>query len=1162
MVVEGGVLRRPSLASDGSAFPETAVAPKTVTLRMDVESVEYRVHTEGSELFSSSSGRSGNDGDMGMTGSADLERLDDASMLINNPSAKALTEADQASKSIHRFLAELGIRVRADQMQDDMDLTASTSFGQGTTNTGASNPAHQVSNSRWGGSPPDALLRNRSEQQLLQRLFRYGISDKYVVRDQHVALGRVLQSIFRADERQLDLETTTDSFGPSLRCRRLAQCLEGRLPTFAPYWRRVRKASRRIINNPVFSGFFLALTIYSLFSLDLVVVFGTKEVDEPFWIAGSVVFFLFFLELVVWTLGVRGYILTLPFLLDLTALVSVYGDTWFSRQGGFLSENDQASRLSRMARTSKMTRLARIVRVARITKLIPELLRFLRKQNTLLARQIQLRRLWRVFLFLEADEKGKHKESKDGRGMLSSFDVKVFYTAAIQECPHLFFCERLLLLQRDVPRLEVALECEDETRPHIDFDTFDRIIESTELGKNMVQFHTNEVEQEEGVWTLTKRLSDRTAMKVCVGILLLISMVSFLEVLPEDNSVRLTLAQLTAVAREERQGGITDMSYLCDQIGIFVDRMRNPQQHKVLFLFLDGFLHYDFDRGGCLDVPDNTTDVLQRAEEIRAQSSTRNTEFTWICWPVKCVENFASACLVDQSIEEQNHSKWAVVTILMVIVLLLIFVYGLNQKIRIFSGKLLQPLQTLLDDMSAMACLELVHLDKEMPTSKGKPVQVAEELEHLQTAFKGMRSAIRSWSKYVPPCIVERFLTGTEATVGVARCHATILFADIVDFEVACKGLLPDKVLELLTNVFGCISDCVSKRNGVLLEFIGHEVLAVFNTPSSVKYHALAGVLTALDIHRVVKDRVQVTADDREVVISCYCGVHTGQTLAGNIGSHRRMKYGLLGDSINLAARLKGLNSRYQTQTLVSSNVLAEDKNRAKLLTITRPVDCVAVKGKSEPTTVHQVIGYNGHHDPQMTQAAKIHTEAFELYQARHFKEAMEKFSEVSGLYKSRGETDEPSRLLEQRCVAYLKDPPPADWDGVDRLNKKTFDVPAPSAVPLAAPGMTSAGGPRVVSMTVLPLVPCASPSCSDSDDFGGTAERIIHVREDLQSGLPGSQGNEELEPATGCSAALRFCAMCDNRGGGNTDDTPMSEEASIAREDGSFAPHQRFVPI
>merc|ERR1719161_2731236 len=94
--------------------------------------------------------------------------------------------------------------------------------------------------------------------------------------------------------------------------------------------------------------------------------------------------------------------------------------------------------------------------------------------------------------------------------------------------------------------------------------------------------------------------------------------------------------------------------------------------------------------------------------------------------------------------------------------------------------------------------------------------------------------------------------------------------------------------------------------------------------------------------------------DGQKLPISCRVGVNTCSILAGNIGSAQRMKYGLLGDGINLTARLKGINSKYKTNTLISDKVVDDDKVIEMI--VSRPIDFIAVKGKVEPTTVFEPV--------------------------------------------------------------------------------------------------------------------------------------------------------------------------------------------------------------
>ncbi|CAE7766328.1 cya1 [Symbiodinium necroappetens] len=355
-----------------------------------------------------------------------------------------------------------------------------------------------------------------------------------------------------------------------------------------------------------------------------------------------------------------------------------------------------------------------------------------------------------------------------------------------------------------------------------------------------------------------------------------------------------------------------------------------------------------------------------------------------------------------------------------------------------FSTTLLQPLRSLVDDMVAMSSLELVGIDDHTApgtgmlsskTSKDK-IKTAEELENLNTAFRAMRSAIRSWSLFVPPSVVERFYD--------AGLEVTVLFCDIEGFEETCREMDPDAVLSKLTGVLGTIADEIQLQNGTFLEFISDEVMAVFNAPNKLPNHARCAVRFCNTLHvgmRLPPAKAFISKSILPYCEVCYSLlillVMGGAVAAAayqaaalrNIGSHQRIKYGLLGDGVNLAARMKGLNTRYGTCTLCSQNALSAQQIPLNLAT--RPVDLVAVKGKSEPTKVCEVIGFMNEH-PSLAEAVKRHQLAFDLYLARKFKEAMEKFEE-----DAHGPTNTPEavRLNVGACSQeYMKNPPPPEW--------------------------------------------------------------------------------------------------------------------------------------
>jgi len=985
----------------------------------------------------------------------------DVDELMNNEAVQVLNDSHSRGLDIQKLLEDLGLvenpsaPPRSSQQNTMSNPMPVTRVKSGDSNFGRVNL--EVSSERRTSASSHAgavisFAQGRNEQVLMRDLFPGG-GYQHMVREEHVSLGTVLRHIYSEDSVQAANASTSMSARPSgtstassggymswgSSAPSLCSCRWFTWVFDTDAWIITRKYARRTVSSNFFSAFYLFVTLYALFCTDFVVVWVPKDMDSTFLAINTAVFFLFVIELALVLIANNRYVLTVPFYLDLISLFSVLNDTWFMREGGLLDGNGQASRISRMARTSKMTRLARIARVARITKLIPKLLRVVRKQNTSLARNLLMRRLWRSFLYLS-----NTYEHEGGIERISAFDIKIFYIGVLAECPHLLYKSRAALLETDVEQLMKVLDVQDESLPEFDFQHFSNLILATDLGIDMVQWHQDDVDQESGVWTLTQKLSDTTAMKVCVGILCLVCVLSFLEIVVEDRSMEQTLTQLSYIAEEAESKGLTQeelASEMCNQIKYYVDSAESTFEHNVLYIALQKRIYYDFEYGGCVAADEgNTSVILARKWTIEEIANLRDTEFLWECIPSGCDGEITSAILTDKSEEVKHESKMALATIISAILLLLTFVYILNVKINMFSGNLLTPLRSLVDDMQALSCLELVHIDKDMPADAAKPIVVAEELQALQVAFKQMRSAIRSWSKYVPSCVVERlYVTGTEASIGVAKCNATILFVDIAGFEDQCRGLPPDEVLKLLENVFNIFAEVLQKQRGTLLEFIADEVLAVFNTPKKIPHHPLAGLRSAQHIHREIEYWNEQKMSENKVTVQCRVGVHTGQILSGNIGSVKRMKYGLLGDGVNQTARIKGLTSRYKVGTLCTEKVLMEDNSLAAKHICTRPVDRVAVKGKQEPTTVYEVLPPTLGREWQV-EAAKKHGEAFRLYQARRFSAAKALFWEVNKIFGAHGSLDEPSRLLMARCDAYIASPPPHQWDGVDRLKSKTFE--------------------------------------------------------------------------------------------------------------------------
>jgi len=197
----------------------------------------------------------------------------------------------------------------------------------------------------------------------------------------------------------------------------------------------------------------------------------------------------------------------------------------------------------------------------------------------------------------------------------------------------------------------------------------------------------------------------------------------------------------------------------------------------------------------------------------------------------------------------------------------------------------------------------------------------------------------------VPPYLLKSlYRRGIEATWGVTTNEVSVFFCDVDGFRDMCRDMSPTDVLSLLGLVHGEVSNAIEGLGGTLLEFVGDEVLAVFNAPNELIDHAQRALGAAAD----VLERAQ------RLGVRLRIGVHSGKVLVGNIGSPTRIKYGVLGDGVNVAARLKSLNSHYSTCCLVSDECL-DDADDMHTTYLSRPVGKLILKGRKSPTTVWEM---------------------------------------------------------------------------------------------------------------------------------------------------------------------------------------------------------------
>jgi len=620
-------------------------------------------------------------------------------------------------------------------------------------------------------------------------------------------------------------------------------------------------------------------------------------------------------------------------------------------------------------------------------------------------------------------------------------------------------------------------------------------------GKRVLHRCSDDLDNVKDSFTMVKKATERITLKICVLVLLLLVAMPLLEADVSDRSDWQSLAHLQrtydhsriSIPLEENvtvpsypwieHSGNTnkestlsnalrvnaaivrtllanepdsDLGVLCQLVNDYQSSKLRTEPHGQLMFIAVRNVTYLNTTSFCEPTFVTGNNVVQFAlDSVRSEVQRlglQQHELLTVCYPDSdCFHEtiVATSVMIFNIREAAAHAGLnSLVFTSTVVIMMLLFVAFFASDLNHFSRQFLfHPLWELMDDMSAMKSIELVRTEPYKPEPY-KPslravlaqmlmgrdeIMHAEEITLLRKSYSHLRSAMRSWSKYVPSVLFMRlFHAGIEAKIGVTPCNVSVVFSDIDNFEDMCLVKQPQEVLDLLDRVLSIISDEVEENGGTLLEFIGDEVLAVFNAPNTVQNHEEKAVRCALGLNE------RMIEVDTEVV-KLKTAVHSAEVLAGNLGSPTRMKYGLLGDGVNLAARLKALNTRYKTQLVVSAQALPE---ASRSMFLHRPIGHLVLKGKRDPTMVYEVLGEHNKAPLGLVEVVKKHHQAFDFYQRRRFLDAKSLFLESGKIIqkvRDDGKRDLPSQHMADLCEQLLRNPPPDNWTGIEHLTKKLF---------------------------------------------------------------------------------------------------------------------------
>lgn len=276
---------------------------------------------------------------------------------------------------------------------------------------------------------------------------------------------------------------------------------------------------------------------------------------------------------------------------------------------------------------------------------------------------------------------------------------------------------------------------------------------------------------------------------------------------------------------------------------------------------------------------------------------------------------------------------------------------------------------------------------------------------------------------YVAPAVVQEILRDPEALrLGGEQRVLTVLFSDIRGFTTIAERLTPEQLVQLLNEYLTEMTHVVFRHEGTLDKYIGDAIMAIYGAPLPQEDHPMRACLTALEMLEALEALREKWRPWGLPPLEIGVGINTGQMVVGNMGSERRFDYTVMGDHVNLASRLEGLNKQYGTRILVSEFTVRHVADGL----LCREVDLVRVKGRARPVRIHEILAKAG--DASGDRAwMGLFSQGLELYRQMRWDEASTCFARVLEIKPEDG----PSRVYVERCRMLKTCPPALPWDGV-----------------------------------------------------------------------------------------------------------------------------------
>jgi len=373
------------------------------------------------------------------------------------------------------------------------------------------------------------------------------------------------------------------------------------------------------------------------------------------------------------------------------------------------------------------------------------------------------------------------------------------------------------------------------------------------------------------------------------------------------------------------------------------------------------------------------------------------------------------------------------VILLTLITLLIAIIIGI-----ILSARLARNLVTSMKSlMSATEAIEHGKFDKELPVTSEDEIGKLTRAFNLMIGELRLKEKIRdTFGKYVDPKVVAGLIERPELTGSAGdRRTMTVYFCDMKGFTSLSEEITPASLVTLLNRYFTLMSEEIRERGGVVDKYMGDAVMAFWGPPfvaadQQARLACEAALAQAARFENFIAEVPELLGYKRFVPdIGIRIGIATGDVIVGNIGSSVTMNYTVMGDTVNTASRIEGINRLYGTRILVNDATAQAVRGQF----VMREIDRIVVKGRSVPTAVFEVMSAAIAENADLAALMERYAAGLAAYRIRDWTAAEFAFRSCLDV----AQNDGPAKAMLARIAEFKSDPPPQDWDGAFTMHSK-----------------------------------------------------------------------------------------------------------------------------